>query len=127
MLEALGDAADVEIALPDEGSLAADLRAFCRATFRAARIRGNAPLLRGLMAEAQLDPSLAAPFRRFVDRRRAALAALLVRHRLRPPAVELALDLAFGTLWYRLLVVHARLDDAAADRLAHALQRAIAS
>jgi AcrR family transcriptional regulator len=121
LLEGLGDAAEVEVALPDEGSLRGDLRAFVRATFRAALIRGNGPLLCGLMAEAQLDPALHAPFRRFIDRRRDALAALIGRHRLRAAQVTLALDLTFGVLWYRLLVLHDRLDDKDADALVDAV------
>src|SRR5882757_8904543 len=54
VLDALLDVAASRIAVPDEGSLHADLNAFLAATFRQ---RGQRPVLVGLMAEALLDPA----------------------------------------------------------------------
>ena len=130
VLDAIRTLADRIIPLCDHGSLRGDLRAFLAATFGAPRrIR---PVLAGLMAEAQLDPKLhEALYRRLIEPRRAALLELLERARGRGeirPGFELALgvDLAFGVLWYRLLVGHAPLDDRAADALADAIARAAA-
>lgn len=75
--------------------------------------------LRGLMAEAQLDPAFEEPFRQWVESRRAVVRELLTRglDRGELPAgadLELAADQVFGTFWYRLLVGHAPLDPAEA-------------
>jgi AcrR family transcriptional regulator len=81
------------------------------------------PVLRGLMADAQLDASFREVFReRFIRVRREALA-VAVRHEYGNRAgLELALDLAFGAMWYRLLVGHAPLDPSAATEIAEVLR-----
>jgi len=110
----------------DTGSLAGDLSAFLVATFRGVREPANRARLRRVMAEAQRDPHAAGLLRDFTARRRAELRALLDRAAARGELsagadVELAVDQAYGVLWYRLLLDHAPLTRAAAERLAGAL------
>jgi AcrR family transcriptional regulator len=127
VLEAMMDLAAARIAVPDTGSLSDDLDAFLAATFRQ---RGQAPVLRGLMAEALLDPVFHDAFRdRFLFARRAALRAVFeqagARGELSPNAdVELLLDVVFGVLWYRLMLDHAPLDEDAGRQLAALVARA---
>lgn len=107
VLEALLERAAEQVALPDEGSLRADLVAFLSATFRQ---RGQRPLLVGLMAQAVLDPAFAAAFKqRFLFARRAALRSVLDRAVSRGEVatsvdLELLIDVVYGVLWYRLLL-----------------------
>jgi Tetracyclin repressor-like, C-terminal domain len=114
--------------VPDEGSLQADLSAFLAETFRQ---RGQRPVLVGLMAQAVLDPVFGNAFReRFLFARRAALRGVLERavdrgEVGRDADLELVIDVVFGVLWYRLLVGHAPLDDAAGRELASLVVRAI--
>ena len=127
VLDALLDAAASTIAVPDEGSLQADLDAFLVATFRQ---RGQRPVLVGLMAEALLDPVFAVQFRdRFLMGRRDVLRAVLDRAADRGEIAadvdpEMVLDIVFGVLWYRLLLDHAPLDEAAGQHLAALVTRA---
>ncbi len=127
VLDALLDLAAEQIAVPDEGTLDADLSAFLTATFRQRRQR---PVLVGLMAQASLDPAFATAFRdRFLFSRRAALREILDRavargEIARDVDVELLADVVFGVLWYRLLLDHAPLNAAAAEQLAALVVRA---
>lgn len=119
VLEALTSNAARAIPLPDLGDLRSDLYAFLRATFRAGRRAGIVPVLKALMAEAQLDEAFAEAFRtRFLEHRREALAQLLRQYpdQLRT-SEAVALDVVFGALWYRGLVGHAPLNDALAREL----------
>lgn len=126
VLTALAEHAEEEIRLPDTGDGRVDVARFLRDTFAA--LRGSAgPAVRALMAEAQLDPAFAAEFReRLIDRRRAGLRALLARARARgelaPDAnLDLLMDLAYGVMWYRLLLEHAPPSAAAAAAIARAV------
>ncbi|MEU6711354.1 TetR/AcrR family transcriptional regulator [Nonomuraea sp. NPDC046802] len=127
VLEALLERADTTIAIPDEGSLSDDLLAFLTATFRQ---RGQRPTLIGLMAHALLDPVFATEFKeKFLFKRRAALRVILDRAAARGEIaadadIELLMDVAYGVLWYRLLLDHAPLDEPAGSRLAKLLVRA---
>ena len=127
VLDAMLDEAASVIAVPDEGSLHADLDAFLAATFRQ---RGQRPVLVGLMAEALLDPTFAAQFRdRFLFGRRDALRTVLTRAAARGEIAadvdpEMLLDIVFGVLWYRLLLDHAPLDEEAGRQLATLVVRA---
>jgi AcrR family transcriptional regulator len=127
LLEALALKADLHIPVPAEDSYAADLRAFLTATFALARNREVVAVLRALMAEAQIDGGFGERFRRsFLRSRREALRQLLDRAEVRgdlPATItpELAIDLVFGTLWYRLLAAHRSLDDQLADDLVDVL------
>jgi AcrR family transcriptional regulator len=123
LLEALALKADLHIPVPAEDSYAADLRAFLTATFALASNREVVAILRALMAEAQIDDGFGERFRNsFLRGRREALRQLVDRAEVRgdlPDTItpELAIDLVFGTLWYRLLAAHRSLDDQLADDL----------
>ena len=113
---------------PETGSLEGDLAAFLASTFRLLRgPRGTAAVLKGLMAEAQLDPEFARGFAVFIASRRGALRAILERHagRAEPARLEAAVDMLFGAMWYRLLVGHAPLDIAFARALARLSARSL--
>jgi AcrR family transcriptional regulator len=129
VLEALTERARVVVPLPDTGTLRGDFEEFLVATFRGVRDPATAAVLRTLMSEAQRDDQAAELVREFTSRRRSELRGLLTRGRDRGelPAdadIDLAVDLAFGLLWYRVLLGRAPLDAAGARRLAHALLRA---
>jgi len=80
----------------------------------------------GLIAETQLDVNLAEAFReQFIKSRRAARRDSLLergvnRGELRPD-LELMIDAIYGSVWYRLLLKHAPLDDAFAEELVNFL------
>jgi AcrR family transcriptional regulator len=128
VLDAMLDLASGRIAVPDTGSLAGDLDAFLIATFKEGK--RQRPVLLGLMAEALLDPVFHDQFRdRFLFGRRAALRTVFERARARRELdadvnVELLLDIAFGVLWYRLMLDHAPLNTHSGRKLAALLTRA---
>lgn len=127
VLDAILEQAAARIPQPDTGSLDTDLVAFLEATFRQ---RGQRPVLLGLMAQALLDPVFHDQFRdRFLFARRAALRVILQRASDRAEIasevdVELLLDVVFGVLWYRLMLDHAPLSEAAGRELAALVVRA---
>lgn len=126
VLEALNEAAATIAPEEDSGSLETDLRVLLRRTVGGAT-DANARMLTGLMAAAQLDHEFAQSFSDgFLARRREVLRAALERGRARGEVGEAVdsdflVDLAFGTLWYRLLGGHAPLDRRFADQLADTL------
>ncbi|AKU96029.1 Transcriptional regulator, TetR family [Labilithrix luteola] len=129
-LEVLRALATEKIPNPDTGSLRRDLVQFLSATFE---LTGSQPavlpILRGLMAEAQLDPPFLQQLQdELIEPRRAALRELFHRAKsrgeLRPRCdVELCIDLAFGVLWYRLLTSRTPLTSALAQKLAEVISR----
>jgi AcrR family transcriptional regulator len=124
VLEALADHASATIPVPDTGGLEGDLTAFLSSTFRAlSGPQSLAAVMRGLMAQAQLDEEFADRFRTYIEGRRGVLRSLLVRAvargELAPDVeVELLVDMLFGAMWYRLLLGHAPLGRRAAAALA---------
>ena len=108
LLEALAVKADLRVSTADHGSWQADLTAFLADSFELARVPGVVPVLRVLMAEAQMDSGFAERFRLgFLARRRAAFALLTDRALangdlpdVEPDAIA---DIVFGAIWYRLL------------------------
>jgi len=123
LLEAGAAEADLHVPIPDEGSYAADLRAFLAASFALGRQRQLADVLRALMARAQIDEEFGQRFRAaFLQRRRDALAVILDRARARgelPAGVSpgTIADIVFGVIWYRMLATRQPLDDRLADEL----------
>lgn len=108
---------------PDTGGVEGDLAAFMGQLYRVVEHPQRVRALRGLMAEAQLDPAFREPFRDWVNGRREVVAVLLRRGVSRGELaadvdLDHAVDLVFGPFWYRLLVEHAPLDPA--DAPAHA-------
>jgi AcrR family transcriptional regulator len=112
----------------DTGSFTGDLEAFLSDSFAGLEDEGLAGRLRQIVAAAQQDEHVAQVLADFTGVRRAALRALLERGR---TAGELAVDadldmlvdMAYGVLYYRLLVGHASLDEKAARSLAAELTR----
>jgi AcrR family transcriptional regulator len=112
----------------DTGSFTGDLTAFFVDSFAGLGYGDYADRLRQIVAEAQHDEHVARVLADFTAVRRAALHALLERGR---DAGELAaeadlgmlVDMAYGVLYYRLLVSRAPLDEKAARSLAAELTR----
>jgi AcrR family transcriptional regulator len=133
LMEGLRRRASAEIPLPRPSSLSRELEAFLAATFLAIRRAGSAAVLGELMAEAQRDREFRRRLREWlIDGRRAALLTLFERARSRGELAagfdpDLGVDLAFGVMWYRLLLGHAPLDRALARSLARSIARAATS
>ena len=125
VLEALAERSQRAIPLPDTGSLGGDLRTFLRATVDAADPT-TVRLLRALAAEAAVDQHVAQVIRdRFLVTRRAALGELLERAVDRGEVTReyalMAIDLVYGSLWYRLIFDIGPLDHGWADAVAVAI------
>lgn len=129
--DAIGTLVDREIALPDTGSLAEDLRALLRGAVALYSTPDAAALVPELVAAMARTPRLAAAVRdEFLGRRRAALAEVLERAEARGELHgrvdrELCLDVLGGPIFYRLLITGAPLDERLADDLADLILRAI--
>jgi AcrR family transcriptional regulator len=122
--DALAERARVIIDVPDTGSFRDDLAGFLMASFVDAT--KNARILRQFMALAQQDSDIAAVAPDFAASRRAPFRTLIERERDRGDLaavvdIDVLGDLAYGFLWYRLLLGHASLDERAARQLADAL------
>ncbi|MBJ6763812.1 TetR/AcrR family transcriptional regulator [Myxococcaceae bacterium JPH2] len=131
VLEALIAQAPTPLVPPLHGSLGEVLEAFLASTFQTLKNpRGTGDILRGLMAEAQLDAQFATEFRTgLIEKRRELLRSVLAQAQERGELAAdadlfLLVDMAFGVMWYRLLVGHAPLDRALAHELATLLLRA---
>ncbi|MFD7163935.1 TetR/AcrR family transcriptional regulator [Streptomyces violascens] len=114
VMDAYRQAVEGRMPSADTGTLVGDLTSFVGELHRVAEHPLRVKALRGLMAEAQLDPAFEEPFRQWVESRRALVKNLLARGIDRgelPPATDLdfAADQLFGPFWYRLLVGHAPL------------------
>jgi AcrR family transcriptional regulator len=112
----------------DTGSFTRDLEAFLVDSFAGLEDEGYAGRLRQIVAAAQHDEHVAQVLADFTAVRRAALRAILERGRdareLAPDAdLDMLVDMAYGVLYYRLLVAHAPLDEKAARSLAAELTR----
>jgi AcrR family transcriptional regulator len=125
VLDALAERGQRTIPLPDTGTLRQDLRAFLRATVDSgdpATVR----LLYTIAAAAASDESLAGQVRdRFLATRRADLGQLLDRAvgrgEITPDYAATAVDLIYGSLWYRLIFRVGVLDYQWADAVAAAI------
>jgi AcrR family transcriptional regulator len=126
LMEALNERAATLVPDRDLGSFERNLRSFIRRTV-AGLHNGSAPLVASLMAEAQHDQQFAATFRdQFLARRRAAMRALfdeaLQRGELASDTnIDLLVEIAFGTIWYRVLGKHGPLSRRFGDQLTDAL------
>jgi AcrR family transcriptional regulator len=126
LAEAMAQRAQAVAPAPDTGRLAGDLHQFLADTALAMAEPPTRQMLHHLMASAHHDPHVADAVADFTAQRRAELRDLLERGRTRDELnsktnLETLVDLAYGFLWYRLLVDHAPLDDQAARELTEAL------
>jgi AcrR family transcriptional regulator len=107
------------------GSFRADLVGFLADSFAGLQDPGTRRALRQLASAAVHDEHVAGVLAEFTAQRRAALRAVLERGVASGDIAATAdlgmlVDMAYGVLWYRLLVGHALLDaDAARDLAAH--------
>ncbi len=127
-LEALTAHADTHVPFLDTGSLKGDLLTYFERSFPG--LQGESgTLLRGLAAEAQLDPDFARDFQRvFIVPRREALVMLLKRGTQRGELaaatdLDVLADLIYGAKWYRFLLHPAPLDDAFAQEIVELILR----
>lgn len=121
-LEALTVTTEREVPFPNSGSLRADLLTYFERSFHF--MRGNQGLLlRGLVAEAQLDADFMREFQAtFILPRRAELVTVLARaiergELARTTDVDSLADMIYGAKWYRFLLRSAPLDDAFAESI----------
>lgn len=126
--DALARYARVVVPERHTGSFAGDLAAFFVDSFAGLADERFAARLRQIVAAAQQDEHVARVLADFTAVRRAALRALLEQGRnlgeLAPDAdIAMLVDMAYGVLYYRLLVGHAPLDEKAARTLAAELTR----
>jgi AcrR family transcriptional regulator len=125
VLDALAERGQRTIPLPDTGTLRTDLRAFLRATVDSAD-PATVRLLHALAAAAASDESVADQVRdRFLVTRRQDLGQILqravTRGEITADYAALAVDLIYGSLWYRLIFNIAPLDHTWADALSAAI------
>jgi AcrR family transcriptional regulator len=126
--DALGRYARAVVPERDTGSFAGDLAAFLIDSFAGLQDSAYTARLRQIVAAAQQDEHVAQILADFTAVRRAALRALLERGRdageLAPGTdLDMLVDMAYGVLYYRLLVGHSPLDEKAARSLAAELTR----
>lgn len=126
ILEAFANHAADLVPTPDRGSLREDLEVFIAAGFKRLS-RDYGAIMRGLMADAVLDPDFNKILREaFIFKRRAATRIILERGVQRGEVaknadLELMIDMLFGPVWFRLLVQHAKLDAGFARQLVGAV------
>lgn len=131
ILEAFANHAADMVPTPDRGSLREDLEVFMNAGFKRL-FRDYGAIMRGLMADAVLDPDFNKILREaFILKRRAATRVILERGVERGEVaksadLELMIDMLFGPVWFRLLVQHAKLDAGFASQLITAVITAFA-
>ena len=121
--EAMARHAQAIVPARDTGSFRGDLVAFLADSFAGLADDRLRTALRRLAAAAQSAEHVAAVLADFTAQRRAALRELLERGvasgDLSPKAdIPMLVDMAYGVLWYRVLIGHAPLDEAAARDLA---------
>jgi AcrR family transcriptional regulator len=123
LLDALAVKADLHVPVPDEGAYPADLRAFLAASFVLGRDQRVVHLLRGLMAQAQIDEEFGERFRAsFLQSRRDALGIILDHAQARGdlpsyPSPGTVADIIFGVIWYRILATRQPVDQQLVDEL----------
>lgn len=127
VLDALAERGQRTIQVPDSGDLRRDVRTFLRSTVDSADA-GTAGLLLALAAGAAADEGFAGEVRdRFLATRRVALGQVLdhavERGEITPAYAAMAVDLVYGSLWYRLIFRVGVLDYRWADGVAAAIAR----
>ena len=131
ILEAFANHAADVVPTPDRGTLREDLEVFIAAGFKRL-FKGYGEIMRGLMADAILDPEFNKILREaFILRRRAATKEILKRgiergEIAKDTDMDLMIDMLFGPVWFRLLVQHAKLDSTFARQIIDAVLTAFA-
>lgn len=122
VLEAVLLQAGTKIKVIPFKSLQETLNQFLRQSMKAITDGGDAHL-RFLMAHAQKDEGFRERFRdNFTTQRRTVLNSIFLQaidHGQISPNqnLEMLIDIVFGTMWYRLLIGHAPIDESFADEL----------
>jgi AcrR family transcriptional regulator len=123
--EAMARGARAIVPARDTGSFSGDLISFLADSFAGLQDPGISRALRQLASAAVRDEHVAEVLTEFTAQRRAALRTLLERgvasgDIAASADLDMLADLAYGVLWYRLLIAHAPLDaDAARGLAAH--------
>jgi AcrR family transcriptional regulator len=125
VLDALAEWGQRAIPIPDTGTLRGDLSAFLRDTADSAD-PATVRLLHSLAAAAASDEGAAAQIRdRFLVTRRDALGKILqravARGEISGDDAAVAIDLIYGSLWYRVIFRAGPLDHRWADAVASAV------
>jgi AcrR family transcriptional regulator len=122
-LEALLEWASAGCPPSDTGSLHGDLLALVRPLVRDIGRREFGRVIASLISEAQSDPGLAAEYHRhYLEPRREPMQAAFARAIDRGEAradldIDVAIELVYGSLYHRLLQVHAPLTDRFAQQV----------
>ncbi|GAB3660556.1 TetR/AcrR family transcriptional regulator [Glycomyces tarimensis] len=117
LLEAVIEQVRLHVPVPDEGSLAADVRAYIRAAFTLGRDPQALKAFRAVMEQAKADAAFGRRFNQtYVPFRRGAVMAFVERGAARGElpagaAVATAADLILGTIWSRALENELPLDE----------------
>lgn len=123
LLEAALSGPDFELRVSDHGSFAEDLRALLSSCREILGDSDRAEIVRGLVAEAQVDHAFGERLRSaFAERGSTALREIAARAygRGRLPShvdPDLIADIVFGTLWFRVLLVERPFDEQLVDQL----------
>jgi len=132
-LGVLIDMVEQVVTTPDLGDTRAELAAFVDAAVTILRTTLMGRVMQGLISDLASDPALAEAFQERVVALRIAeadrlLARGIERGDLRPDTdVELAHELLFGPVYYRLLLSGAPLDEGLAGRVVDAVMAAFAA
>ena len=131
-LAVLLDMVENVTAVPDLGDTRAELVAFVNGAVKILGSTLMGRVMQGLVSELATDPNLAAAFRERVVARRVSEVHRLIergieRGDLRPDTdVELAHELLFGPVYYRLFLSGAPLDKRLAERIVDAVLPSVA-
>lgn len=123
VIEAVLEETATHIGVPDTGSIGGDLRELLRNSCHRLCHTSSGTILAGLLMAGRKDALTLAVFReRFIESRRDVIRGLFKKHQNSQEIkaginIELILDLIFGSMWYRLLVEHAPLDESFANEL----------
>jgi AcrR family transcriptional regulator len=125
ILDAMAERGQQTIPVPDTGNLRDDLRAFLRATIDSADPT-TIQMLHAIAAAAAADEGVAIQVRdRFLATRRRDLRSILenaaARGEITHQFIPLAIDLVYGSMWYRLIFRVGPLDQKWADDVAAAV------
>jgi AcrR family transcriptional regulator len=131
-IEAMREAAAIELPFPDTGDLERDIRLQLQNFVKLLTGR-RGRTFRAFIAAAQSDPAVAEAFRTlWIKPRRAQASEAFERHRAagRLPAsieIEVLIDLLYGPLYFRLMAGHRPLNQEVAEGIAQLALAAVAN